>query len=371
MKVVCGTQKLKTALDNSERILTRHLTLPILNNVLIRVINNGLRVVSTNLEMAVSSWFPCKIVSPGETTVPAKVFHAIIAGLNAEKIDLETKKDNSLNIRADNYTADIKSEDGKNFPIIPHPKNGLEIKIKSGEIIKAIGQTIGFVSNSETRPEITGVLLAKEKGEQFLRVVGTDSFRLGEKKIAVGGDLKNVEFSVIVPARTAAEIIRIYSNENEELNIVLEKNQIYFESGKVEVVSRVIEGNFPDYRRLIPQEFKTQAGLNKDDFVKTLKLVSLSSGRINDISLSFLPGKDARVKVFSADPDLGESSSFLPVGLSGEGLSAKFNWRYLVDGIGVVDSDKVVLSFVDETKPCLVRPASDDGFLYLVMPIRS
>ncbi|MEK7501269.1 MAG: DNA polymerase III subunit beta, partial [Patescibacteria group bacterium] len=356
MKIICGTQKLKTALENSERILTRHLTLPILNNVLIQVINNGLRVASTNLEMAVSSWFPCKAIKPGEITIPAKIFYGIVSGLGADKVDLEVKKDNVLNIRTDNYTADIKGESAKDFPIIPQPKGGLEIKIKPGDVTKAISQVLGFVSNSETRPEITGVLLAKDKGENFLRVAGTDSFKLGEKKIAVGSDLKNIEFSVIVPARTAAEVVRIYSNENEELRIVLEKNQIYFESGKTEIVSRVIEGNYPDYRRLIPQEFKTQAVLAREDFIKTIKLVSLSSGRVNDVVLSFLPGKDARVKFFAADPDLGESSSFLPAGLQGEGLSVKFNWKYLIDGAGVIGADKIVLNFVDEAKPCLIKP---------------
>lgn len=371
MKIICGTQKLRQAVEYTERIVARHLNLPILNNILIQVIGNGLKISSTNLEIGISSWFPCKIIKNGEITVPAKIFYGIISGLSTEKIDLEVKKDNTLSIISENYNAELKGENTKEFPIIPRLKNGLTFTVKCSDITKAINQVIGFVSNSETRPEITGVLLSKDKKDFFLRIVGTDSFRLGEKTIVLGEGFKDLEFSIIIPARTATEVVRVYGAQSSELKIVLEKNQAYFESEKIEVISRVIEGNYPDYRRLIPNEFNTKAVLNKDVFVKTLRLISLLAGRVNDVSLSFIKSGEVGVRIFASDPDLGENNSFLNADITGDGLTIKFNWRYLADGVGGVIADKIVLNFVDELKPCLIRSTQqDDRFLYLVMPIR-
>ncbi|MBI2466026.1 MAG: hypothetical protein HYV66_02225, partial [Candidatus Sungbacteria bacterium] len=153
--------------------------------------------------------------------------------------------------------------------------------------------------------------------------------------------------------------------------IIIEKNQIGFELGRVEVVSRLIEGNYPDYKKLIPQDFNLTVSLIKEDFVKTIKLVSLLSSRVSDIKLSFRKGKESKLVMYAADNDLGENDAEIPAEISGEDLEVKFNWKYLADGIVGLSGRTAVFNFIDETKPCLIKSPEDKDFLYLVMPIRA
>ena len=371
MKIICNTEKLKYVLDSAERIITRHLTLPILGNFLLKTDKTGLKVVSTNLEIGITAWFPCKVVENGEVTVPAKIFHSVISGLGSDKVELSLKKNNTLRILAEGYEADLKGENAKDFPIIPKLKQDLVFEIEASSFCGALNQVVSLVSNSETRPEITGVFVSRSADLKSLAVVGTDSFRLGEKNINLETCGSDNVFSVIIPARTAAEVIRIFGGQDGKIKIILEKNQISFESDKVELVSRLIEGNFPDYKKLIPQEFNTEVKIHKEDLLKKLKLVSLFSSRVNDISLSFMGGKEAQVKIFASDPDLGENTSAVPMVMTGENPQVKFNWKYLVDGVSSISASEVKLSFIDDIKPCLIRADQDKDFLYLVMPIRA
>ncbi len=371
MKIICTTQKLKESVTFTERIITRHLTLPILNNIHLKTEKNGLKINSTNLEIGISSWFPCKVEDIGEITVPAKIFSSIISGLAADKIYLELKKNNILEISAENYKAELKGENAKDFPIIPVLNKNLIIKVNSNDFCKSLSQVVGFVSNSETRPEITGVFITKDKGDNFIKIVGTDSFRLGENKIKTEEEFKDINFSVIIPSKTVAEVIRIFYNFNDILNIVIEKNQIYFESNKTEIISRLIEGTYPDYKKLIPEDFNTKIIISREEFIKLIKLVSVFSGRLSDILLSFNKNKTPQVKVFATDADLGENSSEMAIDMSGADLEIKFNWKYFLDGLAVISSDKICLNFIDNTKPCLIKPDQDKNFIYLVMPIRS
>ncbi|MEK9174785.1 MAG: DNA polymerase III subunit beta [Patescibacteria group bacterium] len=371
MEIICNIDKLKESLEHTERIVSRHLTLPILNNVLIKSDKNGLRISSTNLELGVNSWFPCKVVTTGEITVPARIFHGIIGSLTSERINLEVKKNNTLNITTTGYKASLKGESAKDFPIIPKLKNEVIININSNIFCQALANLVSFVSNSETRPEIAGILLYKNSDENNLTAVATDSFRLGEKIIPLKEEYNKLSFSVIVPAKTAAEVVRIFSGKNEDLNVVIEKNQIGFFSEKTEIVSRLVEGNYPDYKKLIPSEFNTVAGLNKDDFVKIVKLVGLFSSRVSDIKLSFVKEPQAKLMMYAGDSDLGENDSELAVDLTGENLEVKFNWKYLVDGVAGLTGSRALFNFIDETRPCLIKSPEDKSFLYIVMPIRA
>ncbi len=371
MEIICNIDKLKESLEHTERVVTRHLTLPILNNVLVKSDRNGLRISSTNLELGVNSWFPCKVITAGEITVPAKIFHGIVGSLASEKINLEVKKDNTLSITAEGYKASLKGENARDFPIIPKLKNDVVMAINSEVFCQSLAKLTGFVSNSETRPEITGIFLYKNRNEDILTAVATDSFRLGEKTIPVSEEYRDLSFSVIVPARTATEVIRIFSGKNEDLNIIVEKNQIGFVSEKTEIVSRLIEGNYPDYKKLIPNEFNTVAVLNKEEFVKIVKLVGLFSSRVSDIKFSFIKNPSAKLAMYAGDSDLGENDSAVAIEMTGENLEVKFNWKYLVDGAAGLIGPRVVLNFIDETKPCLIKSSEDKSFLYLVMPIRA
>lgn len=368
MKAICVYDKLREVVDKGERIITRNLNLPILNNFLLQAEDNNLKVSSTNLEIGVTSKFPCKVIENGEITIPAKVFQGIISNLETNKVQIETKKENSLTITTESYKGELKGEDAKNFPIIPKLKRSLEISFDTQELAKALGQVISFSALSETRPEITGILFSKIKKQHFMSLASTDSFRLAERKLFLNKEDKETEFSFILPQKTASEILRVLGDE-KEITCVIDKNQIAFELANYNLTSRLIEGNYPDYNNLIPKNFKTEVVIAKEELIKAIRLVSLLSSRVNDLKL--IIKKENKVTVYARDPDLGENSTTLSAEVKGEPLEISFNWQYLLEGIQHIDGKKISLRFNDNTKPALIRSLQEANFIYVVMPIRS
>ncbi len=370
MKLICTYEKLKKAVENNERVITKNLTLPILNNILIKTEDSNLFLSSTNLEIGIHSWFSCKVKESGEITVPAKVLSGIISNLSGDNIELTSKKGTTLLISSGNYKGELKGQTSKDFPIIPKVQKRNSIKIKAQDLLQALNQIIPFTSSSETRPEITGVLFKKEKNNQDLKLVSTDSFRLAEKRILLDKNYKNLDFSFILPQRAASELTRLISGKNE-VEVSVDNNQVAFKTQQNELTSRLIEGSYPNYDNFIPSKFKTEILLNKNELIKTIRLVSLMSSRINDIKISIDgDGKKANLKAYASDPDLGENSSSIKTELEGDDIEISFNWRYLLEGLQQVEDDKVLIKFTEETKPVLIKSPEDNSYIYVVMPIR-
>jgi len=368
MKVICVYDKLKDVVDKGERIITRNLTLPILNNFLLTAENNNLKVSSTNLEIGVTSEFPCKVIENGEVTIPAKVFQGIISNLQTNKVEIEVKRENNLTIKTENYKGELKGESANDFPIIPKLKRDLEVNFSASDLSSALGQVISFSALSETRPEITGVLFQKIRKDEFMSLVSTDSFRLAERKVYLDKKDKEIEFSFILPQKTSAEVLRVLPG-NKEIRCIIDKNQIAFELENYRLISRLIEGNYPDYSNFIPKSFSTEVIVQKDDLVNATRLVSLLSSRVNDIK--FTIKKDGTIIVFARDPDLGENSTTLKAEVKGEAIDVSFNWHYLLEGIQHIDGKKIILKFTDSTKPVLIKSLQETNFVYIVMPIRA
>lgn len=370
MRVTCTHNKLKEAVENSERVITRNLTLPILNNLLIKAEKTGVTISATNLEIGVKCWFSCKVEKQGEISVPAKILSGIVNNINTDNIQLDAKDETTLNIKAGNYKGELKGHPAKDFPIIPKIERQQTIKINAADLSSGIGKTIPFTSVSETRPEITGILFHKEKNQESFNIVSTDSFRLAEKKVFIKDIFKREEFSFIIPQKTASEILKL-SGGKGEIEIIASKNQIALKTPQNELISRLIDGNYPDYENFIPRDFKTEILADKEELIKAIKLVSLLSSRINDIRLSINNGEKQTLSVFAKDPDLGENKTSVDIQLTGAPIEVNFNWHYLLEGLQHIEGKKVNLKFVDNTKPALVRSPEDTTYVYIVMPIRA
>lgn len=370
MKVICINEKLKEAVENCEKIISRNLTLPILNNILLKTEKNRVIISSTNLEIGVRSWFTAKVEEEGEITIPARIFSGILANLSENNIELKTKKEAVIGVISGKYRGELNSQNPKDFPIIPHLKKDYLINFEVKDFSSALSQVIPFTAVSETRPEITGVLLLKEKNQEFLCLAATDSFRLAEKKIFLKKEYKKDEFSFILPQRTAAEVLRLLSDKND-VRLAVETNQVGFETEANEVISRIIEGSYPNYASFIPHEFKTELIAGREELIKNIRLVSLLSSRVNDIRLKVDTGKDSSLTLWASDPDLGENTTTLAVKAAGEPLEISFNWRYLIEGLQHIQGKEVQLKFTDVVKPTLIKSAEDPNYLYIVMPIRA
>ncbi len=379
MKFSCTQENLHQGLSVVSHIASRNVNLPILGNVLIKCDGTVLKLLSTNLEIAISCTVRGKIEEVGEFTVPSKLFSDYVSLLSKDRIDIE-QSGSVVEVSCGSYKTKLNGVHASEFPLIPAVDKQQEFIVKVSDLRRAISQVLFAVAPNESRPEISGVLFAFEqsKNNLSLTLAATDSYRLAEKTVPAKGVIKDQAVSVIVPARTVAEIIRILtvfkddSESPEDVNISLSDNQILFSYGSVELISRTIEGKYPDYRQLIPDTYQTEVRLSKDELQRAIKATSLFSRTgLNDITVAFKP--DSEIHVRATNSQTGEHSVDLEGAIIGKENVITVNYKYLLDGVNNIDTDLVAMKMIDGMSPCLIQSGSDEtkpDYLYIVMPIR-
>ena len=355
-------------------IAGKNLNLPILNNVMFEAKGKNIRFITTDLEIGVVSTVRGKVEKEGVYTVDAKVISEYISLLPNKKVDVDLK-DNKLKIQCENYKTVIKGQSAEDFPLIPQVEREQYYKVNADEFKKALSQVIFAVSNSETRIELSGALLNFKKDQLIL--AATDSYRLAECKLPLSTNGQS-EKKIIVPAKTLQEVIRILSNikseavgEGElEVEMFISENQILFTFGSIELVSRLIEGQYPDYEQIIPAGPGTLATINKAEFVQAVKASAIfSKTGINDINLDF-PADKNRVIITSESSQVGENTINLDASVKGKDNGIVINYRYLLDGINNINTNDLKLEVIDNATPCVIRPDKEDSYLYVIMPIK-
>lgn len=386
MKITCTQENLNQGLGFVSHIASKNTSLPILSNVLIKAEKGSLSLTTTNLEMGINCLVRGKIDKDGSYTVSSKLFNDYVSLLPNQKIEIELK-DDFLEIKCEDQDTKIKGNSAEEFPLIPQVEKKNPYTCKISDLLNALSQVIFAVSISETRPEISGIYF--NFSDNLLTLTATDSYRLAEKKIKLKEKGKEAK-EVIIPARTIMELFRILSGlvgagettaeegNNNKLEIYFEDNQVLFVVNNVELVSRIIEGQYPNYKQIIPTSHKTRAIIGVADFIKAVKTAALFSRTgIYDINLEFKAGKFI---VSSTNNQLGENKSKLESKIDGEDNKIIVNFRYLLDGLQNIDSSDVIFEMIDLNNPCLLRPvesldekkeaiASED-YLYIVMPIK-
>ncbi|RLC36730.1 DNA polymerase III subunit beta [Candidatus Falkowbacteria bacterium] len=374
MKITSLQENLKSGLFFVGHIAGKNVNLPILNNVMIEAKDKNIKLITTDLEIGIVALVRGKIETDGVFTVDAKVLSEYVSLLPNKKIDIN-KKDTSLIIECDNHKTTIKGQAADEFPLIPKVEKKEYFKINSDDFKKALAQVIFAVSPSETRIELSGVLFDFNKDN--LTIAATDSYRLAEKKIKVetnGSEKKRI----IIPAKTLQEVIRILSavkaedlsEKEKKVEIYVSENQILFNFGNIELVSRLIEGQYPDYKQIVPVNKETEIKINKSELVRAVKAASIfSKTGINDINLDFPIGKNQAI-ISSASTQLGENKSDLAAQVTGKDNGIVVNFRYLLDGINNIDSEDVKIEIINNSTPCVLRPDKDDSYLYVIMPIK-
>ena len=372
MKLTIIYEKLKEGVKTVERLAQKSLTLPILQNIHLSAEKNFLCFSATNLEVGIKYWSLVKVDREGQLAVPARVFSQLIDFLPTKPVTLE-KKENDLLVESQNYKSKIKGFGANEFPIIPEIKEGESISVPSLLFCEALGQIVDITSPSVARPEISGVFLSFQK--DLIKIVATDSFRLGEKKLFLKNSLSQ-EYSLILPQQAAKEVINIFGQKDGDLKIFFSPNQILFEFSmqetkhpQIQLVSRLVEGNYPDYEAIVPQKTATQLQIPKNEFLNQIKSASLFAGKTNEISLRIDPKKE-EVEIFSQNQDLGDSQSSLPAKIKGKALEVSFNHRFLIDGLGKIKSPEVIFELTDQEGPAVIRPQGQEQFLYIAMPIK-
>jgi len=373
MQIICLQEKLKQALNITERIIGKNLTLPILNNLLLSTENNKLKISSTNLEIGINCWLIGKIQKKGSITVPAKLISDLVNNLPNKKIELKVKNQ-QLELKCEKFKAFLKGLAAEDFPIIPKIKDKPIIKIKGHILKNSFSQVVEMVSFSESRPEISGVYMNFDKNT--IKLAATDSFRLAEKNIEVKNSQQLKGQSIIIPQRTIQELIRILgekelstNKQGQEAEVILSGNQVLFNLEEAQIISRLIEGQYPDYQQIIPDSFQTEVVIGREELINNIKIASLFSGKINNIKLA-INSKKSLIEITAKDVDIGENKSQIETKIKGKDIEIIFNYRYLLDGLNNILSDKIILGLNTNANPIVIRPVGDDSYTYLVMPIK-
>lgn len=367
MKIVCTQENLNQGLNLVSHIANKNSNLPILNNVLIRAEKEGITLITTDLEIGIKVFVRSKVDEEGSFTVDAKLLNNFINLLPKENITLLLSEDGNLDVSSKNQETTIRGMEAEDFPLIPEISKDNEIEVSSLDLKKSLSQVIFAASLDTTRVEINAVNF-NFKGEQ-LTLVATDSYRLAEKKIKITNQEK--ENSLIIPLKTLQELLRILSdNTDKKLKMYFNENQIMFSLDGIDLISRVIDGSYPDYKQIIPEKFNTNIKCETDKLLPAIKAVSLFCKQgINDIRMSF-DNETNEIVITTASSHAGKSMAKVPAEISGENNDIVFNYRYMIDGLNNIDQKDIFIKINNNTSPGLMGPSNKEDYIYLVMPIR-
>lgn len=359
MKLICTQENLRQGLSIACKIIPSVNTLPILSNLLLKTHNGQLRISSTNLELAVNTQIRCKVEEDGQTTVNAKTLNELVNNLPNDNLSLTTTT-TELVIKNENQEFKIKTLPADEFPFIPQNPEDKTISIEGEQFKEAINKVVFSAANNQTQPEISGIFFSLSGGKG--RLVATDRYRLSEKTFTAQG-----EAEVILPQKAALEIARILSHGKENAAVTIKENQIFLTLGQTELISRLVEGQYPDYKNIIPEKFNSVMTVEKTKLASALKTNALFSQNSSSVRMVF--SKDKLV-ISSESEGLGSGVAEVPATLEGQEGSVLLNFRYVLEFLAQIPEGNVVFKVVNDSSPAVFLPEGQTDYLYLVMPIK-
>ncbi|GAC1392517.1 MAG: DNA polymerase III subunit beta [Candidatus Saccharimonadales bacterium] len=363
MRLQVTQENLSKALGSVARVATSRGTLPILSNVLLKTVGKRLSIAATNLDIAITHYIGSKVSEEGSITVPAKLMQDFVSSLPNGVIDLRLE-DNKLHIETDQYQSVINGISAEDYPVMPAISDGNQWTIPAKVLKSGLGQVIIAASNDEARPVLTGVYVHSYKGNLFL--VATDSYRLAEKKLMS----TNHEIDLLIPASALQDLLRILGDEEEQVSVTHDDQQVLFRVGDIELVTRLIEGKYPDYRKLIPNAFTTSASVKRADLTNITKVSSLFARESAGSVTINLDEPKQEVSIRSVASQLGENTASASAKVTGDG-TITLNSRYILDALHILGGDEVSFSFNGKLEPCVIQESKAKDYLHVIMPLKS
>ncbi|MFA5961399.1 MAG: DNA polymerase III subunit beta [Parcubacteria group bacterium] len=386
MKLICTQDNFKKAITNSERVVSKQTTLPILNNILLEANKSFLKITATNLEIGIEVRIGAKIEKEGKITIPAKLLSNFSNSLiEGENIEMEVV-DNSLKIKDGSTKAIIKGFSAEDFPLIPQKNTEMVMEIAISQLKDIFSKILISVAHNEARQELTGVNVIF--GEKELFFAATDGFRLSEYILKLNDNNLNkeryIEFvektkNIIIPTNTLLELNRIISNnlEDASVKIFIEEGQIFFEVGELKLVSRLINGKYPEYKHIMPQTYKTTIIGEKKTLQNALKIAGVFvSTKSNEVVLK-IDASENKILIDTKSAEVGENSTEIDFKAQGDSQEIVFNLKYFLEGINVINSNKLSLSANSDSSPVAIRELDEKtgealaNFTYIIMPIKN
>ncbi len=363
MKLQVTQENLNKALGSVSRVASGRGTLPILSNVLLKTIGNRLSIAATNLDIAITHFIGSKVETEGAITAPARLLQDFVSSLPSGVIKLKLD-DNKLHISTDKYESTINGVVADEFPVMPAITNGKTTKIDGKSLKLGLQQVVLAASNDESRPVLTGVYMHVYEGDLYL--VSTDSYRLAEKVLAKS----KAALDMLVPASALQDLLRILGDFDGEVELVHDDQQVLFKVGDIELVTRQIEGKYPDYRKLIPTKFEFSATLKRAELANITKVSSLFARESAGSITINLDKKQQQVTIRSVASQLGENTASAEAKVSADG-TITLNSRYILDALQCLNGDDVLFAFNGKLEPCVLKDPASADYLHVIMPLKS
>ncbi|HWT55621.1 MAG TPA: DNA polymerase III subunit beta [Candidatus Microsaccharimonas sp.] len=363
MKLQVTQENLTRALGAVARVANTRGTLPILANVLVKTSNNRLSLSATNLDIAITQYIGAKVQTEGSITVPARLMQEFISSLPSGVINLELEE-TKLKISTDQYNSTVNGIVADDFPVMPAIASGKTIQLDGPLLKKGLQQVVFAASNDESRPVLTGVLIHSFEGKLYL--AATDSYRLAEKEIGATKD----EVSLLVPASAMNDLLRVLADDVEKVELTYDEQQVLFSVGDVELVARLLEGKYPDYRKLIPTTFAVTVRLKRADLLNVTKVSSLFA-RESAGSVTIKVDEAAQeLSIRSIASQLGENTATATGTVSGSG-EITLNSRYLLDALQAFGAEELTFGFNGKLDPTCLNDTQNSDYAHIIMPLKS
>jgi DNA polymerase III subunit beta len=366
VKISLERDVLLTQLQTVSRVASTRSAIQALSGVQLTARQDGCELRATDMDVGLRVPLEAEVTREGTVVLPARLMLDVVRSLPAAAVTLELRSaEQDVEVVSGNAQFHLRTLRGDDFPPFPEPEPETAVEVPSQAFVSTAQKVAGSASRDETRPVLTGILVSASERE--LRMVATDSYRLSVKETTLESPLSS-GFEVNVPARALQELARLVTHaEGESVSISVRQNQVLFTLGRVVLSSRLIDGQFPNYRQLLPENFEHELRLGGSEFTDVVRRISLLAQKNAPLRLAFAPGE---LTVSAQTPDVGEASESLPVAFQGEPLEIGFNPEFLRAGLEAIDEGDVLLKLISPLRPGLIEAADESRFRYLIMPIR-
>ncbi|MBI5357954.1 DNA polymerase III subunit beta [Candidatus Saccharibacteria bacterium] len=362
MNVQVTQENLSRALNNVAKVASSRNTLPILANVLIKTVGKRVCVSATNLNIAITCYVGSKVNKEGAITVPARLMQDFVQNLPGGVINLELE-DTKLHISTDKHNSTINGIPADEYPVMPHIKSGTNWSINPKQLKSALNQVVAAASNDDARPILTGVNFHTSNGR--LVIVATDGYRLAETKTI---NMKN-DINLTVPATAIQDLLRVI-NDEDEVVVTNNDQQLIFKAGDIELTTRLIEGSYPDYKKLIPKTLATTAQIDRSEFASITKISSLFARESAGSVVLGVDDKKNQVVISSIASQFGENTATADAKVKGIG-NITLNSRYINDALSSIDATEVFIGFNGKLDPVILKNSENEDYTHVIMPLKS
>ncbi|HEX6129990.1 MAG TPA: DNA polymerase III subunit beta [Candidatus Limnocylindria bacterium] len=372
MNVSVMQENLARGLGIVSRAVSSRATLPVLANVLLKTDNSGLKLTATNLEIGINCWVPGKVEAEGEITVPAKLLTDLVASLPNQRIDLQlSPKDRTLKVTCGGSRSSIKGIDADEFPVVAAIGDAPATNVDARALREALGEVVFAAATDESRPILTGVL-TKLSGDQ-MTLAAADNYRIAVRSLVMAQPVA-AETSIVVPGRSYAELMRILPDAEQAIEITITPNrsQVLFHVEGIDLVSRLIEGQFPNYEPVIPTSHSSRAVLDREAFLAGARRASIFARDSANIVKVEVGGEgSSEVSITAHAADVGDNADTVEASVEGQQTTIAFNARYLTDVLAAMAADEVALELSGPLAPGVIRGIGKDDYVHVIMPVRT